>query len=178
MFLVRDGQIDQLSHLFARHHVKLFNYFVMLTGDRAVSEDLTHDVFLRMLRFRHTFKGKGSCISWMFQIARNVGIDHYRKNRHFDPLHEICSDLKSEEPTPFDESAKKQQIEILHQALQKLSRKHREVILMARFENLALKEIAKILNCPVNSVKVRIHRAIKELGAIYAVLAEVQQDVA
>ncbi|MBN1465783.1 sigma-70 family RNA polymerase sigma factor [candidate division KSB1 bacterium] len=177
MFLVRDGQLNQLRHLFDRHNVKLYNYFVMLTGDRSVSEDLTQDVFLRMLRFRHTFKGEGSFISWMFQIARNIGVDHYRKNRNFDPLGEKHLHISDEEPTPLDESIKKQQVEILHQALRTLSPKHREVILMARFADLSLKEMARILRCPVNSAKVKVHRAVKALGAIYAELTEVQQDV-
>ena len=177
MFLVRDGQINQISFLFERHNVKLYNYFVMLTGDRALSEDLTQDVFLRLLRFRHTFKGNGTFLSWMFQIARNVGIDHYRKHKKSDSLDEKFYELESTEPTPHEESANRQQVEMLHQAMQKLSIKHREVISMARFENLPLKEIAKILNCPVNTVKVRVHRAIKELGAIYSELTEVRQNV-
>lgn len=173
MFLVRDGRIKELAFLFRRHHVKLYNYFVMLTGDHAASEDLTQEVFLRILRFRHTFKGRGAFTSWMFQIARNVGVDFYRRQKKTDPLDERFDDLESHEPTPFEELSKNQHIQILRDAVQKLSQKHREVLFLARFEEMPLKEIATILNCPVNTVKVRIHRAMKELSAIYAELAEV-----
>ncbi|MBN1481892.1 RNA polymerase sigma factor [candidate division KSB1 bacterium] len=173
MFLVRDGRLQELDHLFRRHHVKLYNYFVMLTGDQTVSEDLAQEVFLRILRFRHTFKGSGAFTSWMFQIARNVGIDFYRRRKKVDPLDERFNNIKSLDPTPFEELSKNQQIDILRDAIRKLSRKHREVLFLARFQEMPLKEIAKITRCPVNTVKVRIHRAIKELSTIYAELAEV-----
>lgn len=171
MFQVRDGDIDQMRHLFHRHHVKLYNYFVGLTNNRTASEDLTQEVFLRILRFRRTFKGSGSFMSWMFRIARNVGMDFFRKQRATDPLDELPRELVSERPDPYDESTAKQEAALLRQALQRVSLHHREVLVMSRFENMKVKEIAGILNCPVNTVKVRIHRAIKELGAIYQELS-------
>ena len=131
---------------------------------------------MRILCFRSTFKGKGSFTSWMFQIARNVGIDHYRRHKNTNPLDDKIYELESDEPTPYEESSQKQQVEILHRALQKLSPKQREIIILARFENLPMKKIAKILNCPVNTVKVRVHRAIKELGAVYSKLTEVRHN--
>ncbi len=170
MLLVKNGRLDQLRHLFDRHHVKLFNYFVRLTGDRMLSEDLTQDVFLRMLRFRHTYKGKGSFTSWMFQIARNISIDFFRKNKKIDSLDDRFLEIESEHPTPLDESSKKEQVHLLQKAMLKLSPHHREVLMLARFENMPLKDVAVVLNCPVNTVKVRVHRAVKELGAIYAEL--------
>jgi len=167
MFNVKDGQLDQLSYLFDRHNVKLYNYFVMLTRDRALSEDLTQDVFLRILRSRHTFKGKGLFTSWMFQIARNVGIDHFRKSKNIDSLDDQYVDIESEDATPFEESSKNEQVTLLQRAMENLSPHHKEVLMLARIENLPLKDVAKILGCPVNTVKVRIHRAVKELGTLY-----------
>jgi len=81
MFQVRDGDIDQLRHLYHRHHARLYNYFVGLTNDRTTSEDLTQEVFLRILRFRRTFKGSGSFVSWMFRIARNVFFEYFLYER-------------------------------------------------------------------------------------------------
>lgn len=170
MFRVKDGRLDQLGQLFDRHHIKVYNYFVMLTHDRSLSEDLTQEVFLRILRFRHTFKGKGSFVSWMFQIARNVGIDHFRKKKITDSLDDQFVDIESTEPTPFDESSKNEQVRLLHHAMKKLPQHHREILVLARFKDLPLKDVAKILGCPVNTVKVRIHRAVKELGALYTQL--------
>ena len=171
MFQVRDGDIDQLRHLFHRHHARLYNYFVGLTNDRAASEDLSQEVFLRILRFRHTFRGNGSFASWMYRIARNVGMDFFRKSRPAESLDDVQRQLVSDDPDPFDESTMNQEAALLRQALQRVSLHHREVLIMSRFENIKVKDIAAILNCPVNTVKVRIHRAIKELGDIYQEIA-------
>ena len=175
MFLVKNGQVEQLSLLFQKYHVRLFNFFIGMTGDRAASEDLTQEVFLRILRFRQTFKGKGTFKSWMFQIARNVSIDYFRKQRKTDSLDDRFHDIIVAESTPYDESVQDQETQILHQALDRLSFKHREVLMLARFQEMPLKEVADVLKCPVNTVKVRVHRAIKELGAIYSELTGVQQ---
>jgi len=167
MFQVRDGDIDQLQHLFHRHHARLYNFFVGMTNNRVASQDLTQEVFLRILRFRHTFKGNGSFASWMFRIARNVGMDYFRKSKQADPLYDVENELVSDDLDPLEESTKSQEMKILRAALQRISVHHREVLIMNRFEHLKVREIAKILNCPVNTIKVRIHRAIKELGAVY-----------
>ena len=124
MFRVKDGDIEQLSHLFETYHVRLFNYFLGMTNNRAASEDLTQEVFLRILRFRHTFKGKGTFKSWMFQIARNVSIDYFRKTRHTDSLDERFHDVILEESTPFEDSVQDQETQLLHEAMNRLSFKH------------------------------------------------------
>ena len=171
MFQVRDGDIDQLRHLFHRYNARLFNYFVNMTNNRPASEDLTQEVFLRILRFRHTFKGNGSFVSWMFRIARNVGMDYFRKNKNTDPLDDVQHELVSDDANPLEESTKTQEVRMLRAALKQVSVHHREVLIMSRFEHMKIKKIAKILNCPENTVKVRIHRAIKELGAVYQELS-------
>ena len=62
MLRVRDGQIERLAVIYERHRTPLLNFFVRLTGKVQVSEDLVHDVFLRMLKYRHTFEaGNRSC---------------------------------------------------------------------------------------------------------------------
>lgn len=173
MLSVRDGNIDDLDELFNRHHVTVYNYFLRLTRCRAGSEDLTQEVFLRILRFRHTYHGKGSFVAWMFQIARNVGIDFFRKNKHNSTWDDQYNEIESKDPSPLDHVSHNQEIELLHQALQRLPMKHRELIVLSRFEHLSVKEMAQLFKCPVNTIKVRIHRAIKELSTIYYQLVRV-----
>lgn len=57
MAQVRDGRVEMLAILFERHHVRLFNFFLRLTASRSASEDLVQEVFLRMLKYRHTYRG-------------------------------------------------------------------------------------------------------------------------
>jgi RNA polymerase sigma factor (sigma-70 family) len=81
MISVRNGETEKLGHLFEAHHKRLYNFFLNQTGNRQTSEDLVVDVFLRMLKYRHTYKDEGSFSTWMYTIARNARVDHYRKNK-------------------------------------------------------------------------------------------------
>jgi len=85
---VRDGKIEQLAILFERHHVPLFNFLVRLTGSRQVSEDLVQEIFCRILKYRHSYRGTSKFTTWLFQIARNAHIDHLRKQKSTYPLEE------------------------------------------------------------------------------------------
>src|SRR5438552_19138188 len=82
MLRVRDGEVEKLGVLYERHRTPLFNFFVRLTGSSPVSEDLVHDVFLRMLKYRHTFESGNRFTSWMFQLGRNAHSDSWRKRQH------------------------------------------------------------------------------------------------
>src|SRR5690348_11687708 len=88
MLRVRNGEGEMLGVLFERYHEALFSFYVRLMGDRAVSDDLVQEVFLRILRYRDTYQPGTPFRPWMYQIARNARIDHYRKTpRHeeFEP---------------------------------------------------------------------------------------------
>jgi RNA polymerase sigma-70 factor (ECF subfamily) len=171
MLAVRDGDIDQLSLLFERHNKYLFNFFVGMTGDRDRCEDMVQEVFVRMLAYKHTYRDDSRFQTWMFRIARNVRIDSFRKTRREKPLPE---DWQLADPTPGpDESLmKNDEIDMLWRALAMLPEEKREVLLLSRFENLEFKEIARILQAKETTVKVRAHRAVKELGELYIKLTE------
>src|SRR5260370_9493927 len=81
MLQVRDGDGETLGVLFERHPAPLYNFYTKLTGDRALSEDLVQEVFLRILRHRKTFRDGTPFRAWIYQIARNARIDHFRKSR-------------------------------------------------------------------------------------------------
>ena len=81
MLAVRDGDVERIGVLFDRHHRMLFNFFLRLTTNRGLSEDLVQEVFFRMLKYRHTFQPATNFTAWMYQIARNAHIDQMRKRR-------------------------------------------------------------------------------------------------
>src|SRR5215467_12424594 len=79
MAKVSTGEIAQLAVLFERHHRGLFRYFVSMNRDRQLAEDLVQDVFFRILRYRASYDPAQSFTAWMYQIARNAGVDQARK---------------------------------------------------------------------------------------------------
>src|SRR5580692_11859542 len=82
MLRVREGQLSELTELFERYSTPLYNFFLRLTLDKALSEDLTQNLFYRVLRYRQSFDPtSGSFRSWMYRMARNVHADHLRQEQ-------------------------------------------------------------------------------------------------
>ena len=159
MLRVRDGAEETLGVLFDRYHAPLFNFYTKLTGDRTLSEDLVQEVFLRILRHRKTFRVGTPFRAWIYQIARNARIDHFRKSRPQVPFEpEMAPAVDTGDP-----AQQLQESELLHRALMELPEEKRELLVLCRFQELPYEEVARLVGCGVATVKVRIHRALQEL---------------
>jgi len=167
---VRNGYVEKLAILFERHYVSLFNYFLRLTGNREVSEDLVQDVFTRILKYRATYQGEDRYIVWMFKIARNAHIDALRRRKEALPLDEQLAEPADAEPLPEDRLEREQDSALVSKALGLLPPRKQEILVLSRFQHMKYREIAELLDCPVGTVKAMIHRAVAELGEIYAAL--------
>ena len=173
MLQVREGDVAKLGVLFERHHARLFSFLVRLTNRRDVSEDLVQEVFFRMMKYGHSFRGDAPFAVWMFQMARNAATDHFRKWRHESPMQEGAEERTVDEEGE-DAHARLERNEsssLLKQALARLPAEKKEVLLLTRYEELKLEEVAAILACPVGTVKARVHRALKDLKVEYELLA-------
>lgn len=159
MLRVRNGEGEMLGVLFERYHDALFSFYVRLMGDRAVSDDLVQEVFLRILRYRDTYQPGTPFRPWMYQIARNARIDHYRKT----PRHEeFAPEMVAPVLLP-DTAQQEQESALLQRALMQLSEERREVLILARFQEMKYTEIARLVGCELNTVKTRVHRALQDL---------------
>ena len=167
MLLVKDGNVEKLAVLFERYHVMIFNFFLRLTGNRNISEDLVQDVFVRVLKYRSSYQGQNKFTVWLYKIARNAHIDFLRKKKDEISLEEYWDETPSQDPSPHHKAEQAQEIARLNQALATLSMKKREVIILSRFQNLKYKEIAELLGCHIGTVKALLHRSVKELGKAY-----------
>ncbi len=160
---VRAGNVGRLEALFDKHSRPLFRYFMHQTSDRATSEDLVQEVFFRILKYRHTYQAETTFRAWMYQIGRNVFMDHAAKRKEV-ALPENAGEFSTAETLPDRQVQNKQEAVLLHRALAALPREKREVLVMSRFLDLKYDEIASILKCEVGTVKVRVYRALRELG--------------
>ena len=139
-----------------------------------LSEDLVQSVFERMLKYRTTYSGKGAFTTWMFSIARNAHIDHYRreKRRKEDEILDE-EQIASESSAGYLEMDERHQKKILlEKALEQLDEDKKEVVILSRFEGLRYQEIAEIQGVTESAVKVRMFRAMKELKQIVTTLSE------
>jgi RNA polymerase sigma factor (sigma-70 family) len=163
MLQVRNGEAEMLGVLFDRYQTPLFNFYTKMTQDRTISEDLVQDVFLRILRYRQTYRPGTPFRTWMYQIARNARLDHVRKIRPEAPF--VSEPVAPIEPA--DPAQHKQEAELLQRALMHLPEDKREVLILSRFQELKYDEIASLLGCEVGAVKVRVHRALQHLREIF-----------
>ena len=169
MIAVRAGEIRRLGELFERYHKPLYGFFVRLTNQTAASEDLVQIVFYRILKYRHTYRDEGKFSAWIYHLARKVAADHFRKSASTpipsDPVHfETEAD---QGPAPDAKAATADDVDLMRRALARVTHEHREVLVLSRLQHLNHQEIAKLLDCSVGAVKVRAHRALKELREVY-----------
>jgi RNA polymerase sigma-70 factor (ECF subfamily) len=172
MRAVRDGQVEKLAVLFERHQVPLFNFFLRLTGNGAAGEDLVQDVFTRILKYRTTYQGEDRFQVWMYKIARNAHIDQLRKKKDALPLDDQITEPAHPGDGPAKRAERGAEAALISRALDELSPKKKEILMLSRYQNLKYREIAELLGCPVGTVKGLVHRAVAELGDIYARLTQ------
>jgi len=163
MSQVRSGVGEMLGLLFERYQTPLFNFYLKLTGDRSVSEDLVQDVFFRILKYRQSYRVETPFRAWMYQIARNARLDYLRRRRPETSWEPEMSPAV----TPTDTAQSSQEALLLHRALMRMSEEKREVLVLSRFQDLKYEEIARLLSCETGTVKTRVHRALQELREIF-----------
>jgi RNA polymerase sigma factor (sigma-70 family) len=162
MLQVRNGEVDMLGVLFDRYQTSLFNFYSKMTQDRSVSEDLVQEVFLRILRYRQSYRPGTAFRTWMYQIARNTRIDQVRKVRPETTL--ACEPVAA---SLSDPAQQQQQALLLKRALMHLPEDKREILVLSRFQELKYDEIARLLGCEIGAVKVRVHRALQQLREVF-----------
>jgi RNA polymerase sigma-70 factor (ECF subfamily) len=167
MLKVKDGNLPELTKLFDRYHVRLYNFFLKLTFDKDASEDLTQTLFYRIIKYRHSFKSDdGSFKSWIYQVARNVHIDFCRENKRTNEHFKKVNDNHDNIPGLSD-TYSEMDFENLDKALLKLSPDEREILVLSRYQGLKYEEISRIKNISVAAIKVQVHRAMKHLRILY-----------
>lgn len=159
MELVSTNQTDRLAILFDRYHLLLFNFYKKMTGNAALSEDLTQNVFERILKHRQTYKRSYPFKGWIFRIARNLLADHYRKKNISIDYNRTVENIDIAD----DDSTENEEIKMIQQALQLLKYEFREVLILTRYQQMKYQEVAQLLGLTENGVKARVHRALKEL---------------
>jgi RNA polymerase sigma factor (sigma-70 family) len=164
---VRDGRVEKLAVLFERYQTMLYNFFLRLTGNRAASEDLVQEVFVRVLKYRAGYLSESRFNVWLFQIARNAHIDHLRKQKPALSLDEQYAEVPTREPLPEAAYEADREAELVRRALDRLPVQKREILVLFRFQNLKLREIAELMGVQVGTVKAQVHRALKELSRVY-----------
>lgn len=158
---VANGELDDLTILFDRHHLHVFNFLFKMSNDRMLSEDITQEVFYKIMKYRNSYNG-GRFISWMFSIARNSLKTHFKKNKenHSD-IFGIEYQFGERDPHENDD------VSHLHLALNKLCKSDRELITLNKLQDMKYADIAEIVGSTPGAVRTKVSRAIGKLRQFY-----------
>ncbi len=161
MSRVAGGEPDCMRLLFERYNAWIYNFFLQMVQDREVAEDLTQSTFYKVIRYKSSYNGS-RFTPWIFQIARNLSTDHFRKAK-LKPVQKTIESI----PEIAEEVEDEGHLLRLRQALQKLPEGDREVLVMSRFQGMKYLEIAEVLQSTEAAVRLKAHRAIKKLRTLY-----------
>lgn len=156
------------NRLYDEFHQDVFQFLIYLVKNRQTAEDLMHEVYVRVLKAYSRFEGKSTEKTWLFSIAKNVAIDHFRKTavrkRHlFDFFDWETQELPSIGPLPEELAVMNDEMKDLLQALDECTGDQKMVVIMRYFQDLSISETAQILGWSEGKVKTTQHRAIHKL---------------
>ncbi len=164
---IQNGKIRDLGILYEKYKKALFSYFIHQHQSAFVAEDLVQNVFERILRYKDQFKGEGNLRSWIFQIARNVSSDYYRREKKYrtDDV-QNHAEILSNNPGPYQGLEAQDKKSQLHRAMAQLSDDKKEVLMLVKIGEMKYREVADLLGVNESTIKVKVFRAIKELREI------------
>ena len=168
------GDEKAFIEIYETYKERIYFFILNMTaGKENLSEELTHEAFLRLYKNRESFNFSVQFTTWFWTIARNLTIDELRKKNPIDytPLNKIEQSIdqipvNSEEYEIESLLIKKAEKEILYQAIAQLKPRQKETILLRIASDLTYEEIAEILNLKVNAVKALLLRARKNIEGV------------
>jgi RNA polymerase sigma-70 factor, ECF subfamily len=158
---VRNGDLNAFSELVLRHQKNLLRLALRVTGDLVAAEDVVQESFIKAYQKLHTFEGRASFKSWMFQITLNTAKNKLRGRRH-DSLEEDDAQFAVESVSEggMIQADLKKAIRI---EVDKLPAKQRMALSLRIFDDMSFAEIADVMQCPYDTAKANYRHALMKL---------------
>lgn len=158
-----EGSQEAFSEIVHRHQKFLLNFFVRM-GASHDGEDLVQETFVRLYKYRERYQPTARFTSFLYHLARNVWADQGRKSARSERLSNHLREFSTESET-FEEPGHGGNADV-EAALDRLSPKLREVIVLNIYQGLRYQEVADALGIPLGTVKSRINLALNALKEI------------
>tara|TARA_B100000508_G_scaffold141096_1_gene146881 strand:- start:116512 stop:117087 length:576 start_codon:yes stop_codon:yes gene_type:complete len=164
MSSLQKGDESAFNILYDRYSDRILYFmFKMLGQDEAKAQDFTQDVFLKVVEYSHKFDTKKSFKTWVFTIAANHCKNYFRSNKQMVELNSSAESSQVQESNE-DQYDQKEFRKRLNVEVDKLSQTYKETFILRYKEDLKLKEIAEILDCPVGTIKSRLNHVTSVLA--------------
>ncbi len=159
----QQGDNHSFGKLYDYHFDAIFRFVYYRTNHQQTAEDLTEEVFLKAFRSLASLKGGTETLrGWLYSIARNTIIDHYRKAKETINL-DALEELPSYEDSVVDRLEASDDTVALLETLKKLSSEQQTILKLRFFENLSIAEIAATLNKSEGNIRIIQHRGLQQL---------------
>lgn len=161
------GDSEAFGALYDEYHPQIYRFVFLKVSSKEDAEDLTHQIFMSALEHMPGYKHKGFPFSsWLYRIARNAIIDHYRGRKEKVRLEDADPEIFALRESVQDDLHQAMELEKVRSAIAELSELHQDVIIMRFVEQLAIREVATALKKSEGAIKLLQHRAISELQRI------------
>ncbi|PKG24162.1 RNA polymerase sigma factor SigX [Niallia nealsonii] len=154
--------------LYDKYHHDVFQFLLYMVQHKETAEDLMQEVYIRVFKSYERFEGKSSQKTWLFSIAKNVAIDHFRKQKSIktkimEKFDWTKQQIKIEELMPEELVLQSEESQKIYKALKLCTVDQRMVIIMRYIQEQSIAETAKALGWTESKVKTTQHRALKVL---------------
>jgi len=158
------GDRDALEELYLLHFDRIYSYLHMSVGNRHDAEDLTTQTFLKMLESIKRFRWQSAPFSaWLFRIAHNLAMDHFRASRRWQPEEEVPEPVGETEPSAEAVAFRAIGRQSMLELIEGLSPEQKQVLTLKFVFNLPNAEVATILGKTEGAIKSLQHRALVSL---------------
>ena len=162
--LAQQGDREALESLYLLHFERIYSYLHMSVGNRHDAEDLTTQTFLKMLEAIGRFRWRSAPFSaWLFRIAHNLAMDHFRTTKRWQPEEEVPEPAGSELPSAEDEALQSIGRRSMLELIEDLSHDQQQVLTLKFVFNFSNGDAATILGKTEGAVKSLQHRALASL---------------
>lgn len=160
-----DSLNEQFSYIYDQYIDKIYRFVYLKVNSQEIAEDITSKVFIRGWE---AFQGQRADIknpgAFLYQIARNAVVDHYREKGRTNI---VSADASPEIVDPGvnaqDRAILSADVSAIKKSIQKLKKEYQDVIIWHYLEDMSIPVIAELLNKPAGTVRVMLHRGLKEL---------------
>ncbi|MDP9252496.1 MAG: sigma-70 family RNA polymerase sigma factor [Chloroflexota bacterium] len=167
VYAAREGDMRAFDALFYRYRDGIFRLGLSITKDPSAAEEIAVDTFTRAHRALARLEPEGSLRPWLYRVAVNLSYNRRpRKGVIISPLEDSANDtFQSEERSPSVLAEQAEMRRNVLAAVDTLGPKHRIVVVLHYINGLNLAEIAQVVDCPIGTVKSRLHYALRRLRA-------------
>ena len=160
----QEGERDALEELYLLHFDRIYSYLHMSVGNRHDAEDLTTQTFLKMLEAIGRFRWRSAPFSaWLFRIAHNLAMDHFRATKRTQPEEEVPEPPGSEEASAEEQAMHSIGRQSMLELIENLSPEQQQVLTLKFVFNFPNAEVATILGKSEGAIKSLQHRALASL---------------